>query len=250
MLRQIIDIARECGAVMREAHAAEIEKKQDDPRNLVTEYDIRIQDMLRQKLTTLLPEATFLGEEGKYDFRREGFCFICDPIDGTTNFIKNLKHSAVSIALLNNGKPVMGVIYDPYLDEMFWAEKGQGAFLNGKAIHTTNEPLANSLIAFGSAPYNSALHKRTIALAAKSLELGLDIRRAGAAVLDLAYVAAGRYGLFWELELQPWDYAAGCLLVQEAGGIIRTAENKELTDYFGVSSVVAMAHPQTAALFD
>ena len=147
MLRQIIDIARECGAVMREAHAAEIEKKQDNPRNLVTEYDIRIQEILRQKLAMVLPEAAFLGEEGKHEFRREGFCFICDPIDGTTNFIKDLKHSAVSIALLNNGKPVMGVIYDPYLDEMFWAEKGKGAFLNGKAIHTTNEPLANSLTA-------------------------------------------------------------------------------------------------------
>lgn len=249
MLKQIIETARLCGKIMREAHADDIQIKSDNPRNLVTEYDTRIQEILRDKLLQILPEASFLGEEGEKNFNKRGYCFICDPIDGTTNFVKNLKHSAVSIALLQDGNPILGVIYDPYLDEMFWAEKGKGAFCNDKPICTSDAPLQNSLIVFGTSPYNSSLHEKTWKLAGKSLQIALDVRRMGAAVLDLAGVAAGRFGLFWELELQPWDYAAGSLIVEEAGGIIRTLENQKISDYFKPTSIVAMANQQAEIFF-
>lgn len=244
MLEQIIETARLCGDLIKEAHAHQIETKSNNPKNLVTEYDTKVQAVLQKNLLEILPDASFLGEEGQHDFNRQGYCFICDPIDGTTNFVKGLKHSAVSIALLKDGKPVLGVIYDPYLDEMFWAERGKGAFCNGKAIHTSNASLDNSLIVFGTSPYNASLHEKTWALAAKSLNIALDVRRMGAAVLDLAGVAIGRFGLFWELELQPWDYAAGVLIVEEAGGFIRTLENQEIADYFKPTSIAAMANQQ------
>lgn len=249
MLQRIIDTARFCGNIIKKAHAENIQIKSENPKNLVTEYDTKVQDILKLRLLEILPEASFLGEEGAKDFLRDGYCFICDPIDGTTNFVKNLKHSGISIALLKDGKPVLAVIYNPYLDEMFWAEKNKGAFCNGQKIYTTDEPLQNSLIVFGTSPYDDSLHEKTWQLAAKSLKLALDVRRQGAAVLDLCDVALGRFGMFWELELQPWDYAAGSLIVEEAGGFVRTLENKALTDYFSPTSLVAFANLSAEIFF-
>lgn len=249
MLEKICTIAKECGQIIKKAHADTIRIKSENPKNLVTEYDTQVQEILRQRLLELLPEASFLGEEGEKSFDRKGYCFICDPIDGTTNFVKNLKHSGVSIALLKDGIPLIGVIYNPYLDELFWAEKGKGAFCNGESIHTSVEDLQNSLIVFGTSPYNNQLHEKTWKLAAKSLRLGLDVRRQGAAVLDLTDVACGRFGMFWELELQPWDYAAGALIVTEAGGLIRTINNQEIKTYFEPTSLVAMANPTAEVFF-
>ena len=249
MLNEICTLAKECGNLIKQAHAGNIQIKSDNPKNLVTEYDTRVQEILRQKLLKILPEADFLGEEGQKNFNRDGYCFICDPIDGTTNFVKNLKHSGVSIALLHDGRPVLGVIYNPYLDELFWAEKGKGAYCNGIQIHTSGEPLQNSLIVFGTSPYNADLQARTWQLAAKSLDIALDVRRQGAAVLDLTDVACGRFGMFWELELQPWDYAAGALIVEEAGGIVKTLEGEPVTDYFAPTSLAAMANTSAEIFF-
>lgn len=241
MLKQIKDVVRKCGGIIKDAHINHIESKNDDMRNLVTEYDGKIEKILKQELLDIVPEAGFLGEEQEKNFKDKGYCFICDPIDGTTNFIKGLKHSAVSVALLYDGQPIIGVIYDPYLDEMFWAEKGKGAFLNKNAIHTTNVPLQNSLIVFGTSPYNKSLHGKTWNLAEKSFNMALDVRRNGAAVLDLTGVAMGRFGVYWELETLPWDYAAGSLIVTEAGGEIRNFNNQKFENYFQSSSIIAAA---------
>lgn len=242
MIKQIIEVARRCGLVMKNAHASDIKIKRNDPKNLVTEYDTKIQEILKCELLNIIPEASFFGEEGEHNFSKDGFCFICDPIDGTTNFVKDLKHSAISIALLKDGIPFMGIIYNPYLDEMFWAEKGKGAFCNGEKICTSKEALENSIIVFGTSPYNSSLHSKTWKLAEKSLKIALDVRRSGSAVLDLADVAMGRFGIYWEFELQPWDYAAGFLIAKEAGAIITNINNNEIIDFFKPTSIVAMAN--------
>ena len=250
MLDEIIKIAKDCGLLLKNARALQIEQKNHDANNLVTEYDVKIQEILRQKLLQILPEASFWGEEGEQNFERDGYCFICDPIDGTTNFIKDLKHSAVSIALLKNGKPILGVICNPYLDEVFWAEKGKGAFCNGEKITTSQEAPQNSLIVFGTAPYNRELSAKTWKLAEKSLEMALDVRRMGAAVLDLADVARGRFGMYWELILSPWDFAAGVLLVEEAGGKVMTIDGKNIDDYFAKSSIAALANDKFYTFWD
>ena len=250
MIDKIINIAKDCGLLLKEARALQVEQKNNDANNLVTEYDVKIQEILRQRLLQILPQASFLGEEGEQNFAPEGYCFVCDPIDGTTNFIKDLKHSAVSIALLKDGKPVLGVICNPYLDEVFWAEKGKGAFCNGEHLKTSSEPPHNSLIVFGTSPYNRELSSQTWRLAERSLEMALDVRRMGAAVLDLADVARGRFGLYWELILSPWDFAAGALMVEEAGGEILTIEGKKIDNYFAKTSIVALANKQFYKFFD
>ena len=250
MLKQVVDTVKYCGKLMLEANAEIIKIKNSNPKNIVTEYDIKIQNILQNQLQKILPEASFFGEEGIQSFNKNGYCFVCDPIDGTTNFAKNLKHSAVSVALLKDSKPVLGVIYDPYLDEMFWAEKDKGAFCNGKQIWTTKTKLENSLIAFGTSPYNQSLQNQTWKLAAQSLKIAMDVRRLGSAVLDFAGLACGRYGVFWELELQPWDFAAGVLMVEEAGGIVKTLDGKPLIDFFAPTSIVALANKDCEAFFD
>lgn len=241
MIEKIINITRNCGDILKNASAKNVEIKHEDNRNLVTEYDTKIEQLLKKELLVVCPEAKFLGEEKEKNFTREGYTFVCDPIDGTTNFIKGLKHSGVSVALLKDGYPIIGVIYDPFLDEMFWAEKGKGAFLGNQKINTTDAPLQKSLIVFGTSPYNESLHPQTWELAQKSMSIALDVRRNGAAVLDLTGVSVGRFGLYWELETQPWDYAAGSLIVEEAGGIITDIKGQPISDYFSSTSIIASA---------
>ena len=189
MLEDIIELAKKCGNVIKQGEAEHIETKNNDRHNLVTEYDVKIENILQQNLLKILPEAAFLGEEGNQTCNKNGYCFICDPIDGTSNFINGVKHSCVSIALLKDGTPILGVIYDPYLDEIFWAEKGHGAFCNGRLIKTSSEEPQDSLIVFGTAPYNRSLSTKTWEFAAKSFAAALDLRRSGSAALDLAGVA-------------------------------------------------------------
>lgn len=242
MINNIINIAKKCGAIIKSAHASDIEIKKENPKNLVTEYDTKVQSILNEELLKILPEASFLGEEGVQNYSKHGYCFVCDPIDGTTNFVKNVRHSAVSIALLKDGVPILGVIYDPYLDEVYYAQKGKGAFCNGNQICTSTEPLSNSLIVFGTSPYNKTLQTKTWKLAAKSLEHSLDVRRMGAAVLDFAAVACGTYGAYWELELQPWDFAAGVLIAREAGAIVKTIEGEDIASFFEPTSILVTAN--------
>ena len=150
MLKKIADVVKECGAIVKNAQIHHVELKNEDRRNLLTEYDLKVQAILQQKLTEILPEASFFGEEGEHHYEKSGYCFVCDPIDGTTNFVKGCKFSSISVALLKDGKPVLGVIYNPYLNELFCAEKGKGATLNGEVIQTTKDDLAHSLVTFGT----------------------------------------------------------------------------------------------------
>lgn len=239
MLREIIKIARDCGKIIKNASDKNVNTKNNDFKNLVTDYDVKIQEILKEKLTSLLPEASFLGEEGQSNYSKDGYCFICDPIDGTTNFVKNYQWSCVSIGLMKNGLPVLGVIYNPFLDELYHAEKGKGAFCNGQPIHTSNSPIENVLTAFGTCSYDIA---KTWKLAAKYYDASLDIRRSGSGALDLCNVACGRTGIFWELKLQPWDFAAGALIVTEAGGCIKNETGADVSDYFVPQSIFALSH--------
>lgn len=152
-----------------------------------------------------------------------------DPIDGTLNFMRGRNCSAVSIALLKHKQPVIGVIYCPFDDEMVTAERGKGAFLNGKRIHVSDTPFENAMVAMGTSPYNSALAKKTLDKAMRFLLEAGDLRRTGSAAIDLADVACGRSDLFFELQLSPWDIAAGSLIVEEAGGIFCEFEEEERT---------------------
>ena len=220
ILAQITEAMRECAQIMLRAdrsHAGVDEKA--GKANLVTKYDKMVQEALQEKLLTILPEAVFMGEEEDIHASiKEGLAFIVDPIDGTNNFIKDYRCSAISVGVSKDGEPYMGAVYNPYLDEMFTAAAGQGAFLNGKEIHVSKEPLENGIVIFGTSPYYEELAEQSFKLAYEYFRKAMDVRRSGSAALDLCNVAAGRAELYFELRLSPWDFAAGSLIVTEAGG--------------------------------
>ena len=229
---QIEEIVRRCGEyilnVDRSGGGDIISK--EGHANFVTRHDQKVQEILKKELLKLLPGAAFVGEEEEVheSVYREGYAFIVDPIDGTSNFIKDYKASAVSVGLLKDGKQYAGVIYNPYPDEMFSAQAGEGAFLNGNPIHVSDHPLSEGLVIVGSAPYYEELHEESFKMAYNYFKRCIDIRRSGSAAIDLCNIAVGRAELFCELRLQPWDFAAGSLIVTEAGGYVRTREGEAL----------------------
>ncbi len=217
MLKKIGELAREAGRMMLEFRDAASHKKEGH-FNYVTDTDVAVQEFLQKELTRLLPGSRFFAEERENEPLTDAPTFVVDPIDGTLNFMRHRNASAVSIALLEGKKPVMGVICDPYAQEMYTAEAGRGAFRNGERISVSSVPFDQAMVAFGTSPYNQELAQRTMKAATRFLLEAGDLRRSGSAALDLCQIACGRADIFFELRLQPWDVAAGSLLVKEAGG--------------------------------
>jgi myo-inositol-1(or 4)-monophosphatase len=240
LINGICALVKDCGRVMldadREQMAIDIKSGVTD---LVTEYDTKIQGQLQVGLKSLLPEAMFIGEEGSDDqLSDDGYAFVVDPIDGTTNFIKDYHSSAISVALLKGREVVAGVVYNPYLDEVFYAVKGEGAYCNGKRISVSSQPIGKALVLFGSSPYDKSLFPKTIEVLSEYYYQALDIRRSGSAALDLCSVACGRADVYFELQVSPWDFAAGKLLVEEAGGVVTDLDGKPLS-FDGKTSILA-----------
>jgi myo-inositol-1(or 4)-monophosphatase len=194
------------------------------PADFVTNADKRTEKILIDELTRVRPGYGFLAEEsGTIEGKDKTHRFIIDPIDGTTNFMHGIPHFAISIALEREGQIVSALVYNPATDEMFVAEKGHGAFLNNKRMRVAaRKTLASALIGTGFPFHGHAedRHARMQSELAMMMPLTSGIRRNGAASLDLAYVAAGRFDAFWERGLAPWDMAAGILLVKEAQGVV------------------------------
>jgi len=210
-------IVRQAGEIILNAEAFRVEQKEGHA-NFVTSVDEEVQRFLIDELTKLLPGSAVIGEEQENEPLTETPTWVIDPLDGTSNFIHNYRFSAISVALLENREPVTGVVYQPYAQELFYAEKGCGAFLNDQPIHVSATPIQQALVGFGTSPYNTELAEKSMQAALWFLQHAADVRRCGSAALDLAYVAAGRQDVYFELILRPWDYAAGALLVEEAGG--------------------------------
>ena len=182
-----------------------------------------MENFLKERLPPLIPGSVFFGEEEAENADPScGWAFIVDPIDGTTNFVRGLKQSAVSVALAHDGETVCGVVYDPFKDELFSARRGGGAFLNGDPIHVSARPLSEGVFGMGTAIYRREYLSPTMRLTEQLFRRSCDFRRLGAAALDLCAVACGRTELFFEYSLCPWDHAAGALIVTEAGGVIST----------------------------
>lgn len=214
---KLIQIAREAGAFFQKKDLTQVTEKEGHG-NYVTNIDCQAQAYLEENLLQLLPGSAFIGEEKENQALTDAPTWIVDPLDGTTNMIHDYRFSAVSIALCIGKKPVTGLIWQPFSRELFFAERGAGAFLNGERIHVSDTPFDRALVAVGTAPYDEELAETGIRLAGDFLRECADFRRSGSAALDLAYLACGRHDVFFELRLRPWDYAAGSLIVQEAGG--------------------------------
>lgn len=221
---------RKCGDIILNARRSDnMVDAKEGHANFVTTYDKRVQDELERRLVRIIPGAAFAGEEGdNFIIPKEGYTFVVDPIDGTTNFIYDYHMSCISVGLVKDGKQCAGVVYNPYLDEMYTAIKGKGAYLNGRRLSVSSTPFERSLALFGTAPYNEELREKSFKIAYALFEKSADVRRSGSAAIDLCAVAAGRANIFVELILSPWDFAAGALMVTEAGGVVSDANGKEL----------------------
>jgi myo-inositol-1(or 4)-monophosphatase len=205
------------------------------PSDFVTQVDRACEELIIEAIRSRFPDHHIMAEETTNDGFQDGITWVIDPLDGTTNFIHGFPFVAVSIAACRSGSPLVGLVLDPVREELFSAVKGEGAYLNDEPIHVRESAtLEDSLIATGF-PYRT---RPIIESYLKSLrhifEAVSGIRRAGAAALDLAYVAAGRVDGFWEPGLAPWDVAAGALLVQEAGGIV--------SDFWGEANHIQNGH--------
>lgn len=213
------------------------------PSDFVSNADLKAERILREELQKARPDFGFLMEEsGSSKGAEAGTRWIVDPLDGTTNFLHGLPHWAISIGLEKNGEIVAGVVYEPVHDQMFWAEKGAGAFLNHQRLRVSERRnLADSVIATGIPFKGRGDHAGFLAEAEAMMKEVAGIRRFGAASLDLAYVAAGRFDGYWERGLSPWDAAAGVLLVTEAGGFVGEIGGGR-NPVFGGSILAANSH--------
>ncbi len=223
VLRTAITIAHEAGEIIRRAFPrsvlSSIHYKGDV--NPVTETDLEAERRIVERLRAAFPDHRIFAEESGGDaWQSPGPpIWLIDPLDGTNNFAHGFPHVAVSLALVADGEPVVGVIYDPLRDETFAAVAGSGAALNGEPIHvSTVADLSEAFLATGFPYDRRTATDNNVERMGRFVRRSLGVRRAGAATLDLAYVACGRLDGFWEIRLAPWDVAAGILLVREAGG--------------------------------
>ena len=232
------EIAREAGALLRGFYAKGVETEYKGDVDLVTVADRTSEALIRERLTKAFPEHGIYGEEGTRDQMESEFRWYVDPLDGTTNFahgfpafcvVLGLERRGAGLAADADGEMVAGVIYDPLRDEMFLAERGKGAFLNGRPIHVSKtRKLQESLTATGF-PSQKRHASPNIHLYQQITLRSHGVRRAGSAALDLAYVACGRLDGFWEFNLNPWDTSAGYLLVEEAGGRVTHFDGGKFT---------------------
>lgn len=232
---QAVEIAREAGALLRQGYGQKKEiTRKSSAVDWVTQYDTAAEQIILARLQEIFPGHRVVAEESGHNQIESEFVWYVDPLDGTTNFAHGFPVFCVSIALYQGQTPLVGVIYDPLRDECFFAARGEGAFLQGNGQTTrmqvsTASELVNSLLATGF-PYDRHTSEQdNLAQTRAFLKRAQGLRRAGAAALDMAYVAAGRLDGYWEYKLNSWDVAAGALLVQEAGGLVTGVDGRSFS---------------------
>jgi myo-inositol-1(or 4)-monophosphatase len=253
-------IARESGALLREFYERGVRTEYKGDVDLVTEADRASEKLIVSRLREALPDHGIYGEEGTRSGLEAEYRWYVDPLDGTTNFahgfpafcvVLGCERRAPGLAANEDGEMVAGVIYDPLRDEMFTAERGGGAFLNGRPIHVSKaKKLQESLIATGF-PSQKRHRSPNVHFYQEFTLRSHGVRRAGSAALDLAYVACGRLDGYWEFKLNPWDTSAGYLLVKEAGGTITHFDGGKFTlDSREVFATNGLIHAEMQGLFE
>lgn len=236
---QVVDIAREVGNIIREKRESyqpvSIEEK--SAHNLVTEVDKLAEELLTEKLSKAFPGSGFLGEEGADIPSENGYRWIVDPIDGTTNFVHGLPLYSTSIALEKEGELVLGVVNHISMDRVFHTSLGRKSYCNGIEINTSSQKVVDTSLMVTGFPYHEKQLDQFLDAYKYLLRNSRGVRRLGSAAIDLCLVAAGHFEAFYEVGLNPWDVAAGALLVQNAGG--KTSTLAETDDYLHGKSIIA-----------
>jgi len=238
--KQVANLSRAVGNIIKgesiKLKSSDIEVK--GIHNLVTYVDKQSEKTIVNELRKILPEAGFIAEEDSSLKTEEQYNWVIDPLDGTTNFIHGLPPYSISIALLDKEEPILGVIYEINLDECFYAWKGSPAFLNGKEIYVSKTDLLdNSLIATGFPYYDYSKLPQYMELLSDLMQTTRGVRRLGSAAVDLAYVACGRFDVFYEYGLNSWDIAAGIIIAKQAGATI--SDFRGANDYLFGREIIA-----------
>jgi len=240
LLNTAIEAARNAGALLKEGFRSQFSvSSKTQYHDLVTEYDLRAEVIIMEHIRATFPMHAILTEESGHHETNSDITWVIDPLDGTVNFAHGIPLFCISIAAISNNEILVGVIYSPMTDELFTAEQGKGAYCNGNPIKVTDiTTLTKSFLVTGF-PYSVSDNPgHCIEHFSHLVSMGIPIRRLGSAALDLAYVASGRFDGFWEVLLQPWDMAAGSLIVREAGGIVIDYHGKQL-NMKASSSIIA-----------
>ena len=222
MKDKLLQIINEAGKMLKEGYTSQKEITFKAKKDLVTSYDVAIENFLKEAFTKEFKEFNIIAEESDNQNIEFKDSIIIDPIDGTTNFVNQVPHTCISVGIYKNKKPYMGVVYNPILEELYFAQVGCGAFLNEQPIHVSQDDnLMTSLISTGF-PYTSGSCEEDLIDVMKKMKNILpncqDIRRLGSAALDLCYVARGTYEGYYEMNLKAWDVSAGMIILSEAGG--------------------------------
>jgi myo-inositol-1(or 4)-monophosphatase len=249
-LSTAVGIAREAGALLAELFTQPMEISYKRRSDLVTVADQRSEALIVERLRHHFPDHAIVAEEGSGHRAPSDYCWYVDPLDGTTNFAHGFPVFSVTLGLVYRGEVIAGVVYDPTREELFTGERGAGAYLNDRRLQVSRtEKLGECLVATGFPPF-ATNHDLNIQFYFRFTELSHGIRRAGSAALDLCSVAAGRFDAFWELKLNPWDKAAGSLLVTEAGGRVSDIQGRPFNllgdDVFASNGLV---HDQMLEVF-
>ncbi|WP_040363486.1 inositol monophosphatase family protein [Coprothermobacter platensis] len=231
-----IRVALKTGEILKEGFRTNFDIQKKGVNDLVTTYDLRAQSYIVEQLSKDYRGCGFFAEE---DLVTEGDpLFVVDPLDGTNNFASGIPQFCVSIGVIENGSLQAGVVYNPVMEELFFSQKGNGAFLNERQIHINDKPLKNTLVATAF-PFKERDKLEWFSnLFSLVYAQVMDIRRMGSAALDLTYTASSMYGLYFEYGINPWDVAAGVLMVQEAGGVVKDFSGQPF-DLFHSKTILA-----------
>lgn len=242
MKNQLIKIIKEAGEILKEGYFSKKEINFKAKKDLVTKYDVGIENFLKEEFSQEFPSFNIIAEESDNSDIEFKNSIIIDPIDGTTNFVNQVPHTCISVGVYKDKEPFIGVVYNPILNELYEAKIGEGAFLNGEKIEVSKENnFQKSLIATGF-PYTSGTCEadlEDVLIKIKNiLPRCQDLRRLGSAAIDLCYVARGIYEAYYEMNLKAWDVSAGLIILKEAGGKITDIDGNEY-DIFKSKYIVA-----------
>lgn len=234
MIEQIKALVKDASKIMMNRDM-DIEQK-GNASNWVTSKDLQVEEFLKEGLQKILPESGFIGEEGEDKTFEGEYIWVIDPIDGTSNFIRDLGLSVISVGLLKNKEPYIGVVYHPYRDEMFWAETGKGAYVNDTPIRVSDRDFAHSHLCSAMSLYDKRYAPPCFKIIERVYGESDDLRRLGTAALELVYLAAGRVELYFEIRICTWDAAGAIPIIREAGGFVECMfhEGLPLDRPFGV----------------
>ena len=231
MKKELIKIIKKAGKILKKGYYSNKDVTFKAKKDLVTKYDVAVENYLKEKFTKKFKEFNIIAEESDNANVEFNNSIIIDPIDGTTNFVNGVPHTAISVGVYKDKKPYLAIVYNPILDELYEAKIGKGAFLNGKQLKVSDEAeLQKALLATGF-PYTSGSNEDDLNDVVKKIKdilpLCQDLRRLGSASIDLCLVARGTFEGYYEMNLKPWDVSAGVLILSEAGGKITNINGDE-----------------------